>query len=97
MSRGIPIECINTHSLCIGGDNALALVGYSDCQIQKMRRRQGATFKEYVHEQLSVFSEGMSSSMKRSFGFINIEGCMFHDVTDTVLAMAYIASISLAT
>jgi len=92
VSRGIPIERIDTHSLRIGGANALALAGYSDRQIQKMGRWRGATFKEYVREQLSVFSEGMSTSMKKSFGFVNIEGGVFHGVTPTVLAMAYSTS-----
>ena len=54
-----------------------------------MGRWRGATFKEYVREQLSVFSVEMSSSMKKSFGFVNIEGGVFHDITDTVLAMSY--------
>jgi hypothetical protein len=31
--KGIPIERINTHSLCSGGANALPLSGYSDTQI----------------------------------------------------------------
>jgi hypothetical protein len=37
-TQGIPIERINTHSLQSGGANALALLGYSDTQIQKMSR-----------------------------------------------------------
>ncbi len=47
-TKGILIERINSHSLCSGGANALALVGYSDTQIQKMGRWCGATFKEYI-------------------------------------------------
>jgi hypothetical protein len=43
---GIPIKLINTHSLGCGGAKALALSGFSDTQIQKMGRWQGATFKE---------------------------------------------------
>ena len=34
--RGIPVKRIDTHSLCSGGANALALSGYSNTQIQKM-------------------------------------------------------------
>lgn len=41
VTRGIPIERINTHSLQIGGANALALASYSDQQIQKMRNMYG--------------------------------------------------------
>jgi hypothetical protein len=47
-TRGIPIECIDMHSLCSGGANTLALSGYSDTQIQKMGRWKGVTFKEYI-------------------------------------------------
>lgn len=36
--KGIPIERVNTHSLRIGGANALVLAGYNEMQIQKMRR-----------------------------------------------------------
>ncbi len=52
-NKGIPITRINTHLLRSGGANALALVGYSDMQIQKMGRWRGATFKEYIHEELA--------------------------------------------
>ncbi len=50
-NKGIPITRINTHSLCSGGANALALAGYSDTHIQKMGRWRGATFKEYIREE----------------------------------------------
>jgi hypothetical protein len=45
---GIPIECIDTHSLRSRGTNALALSGYSDTQILKMGWWKGTTFKEYI-------------------------------------------------
>ena len=57
--RGIPIDRIDTHSLCSGGANALSLAGYSDTQIQNMGRWKGKTFKEYIQEELHNFSEGM--------------------------------------
>ncbi len=63
-TRGIPIECIDTHSLHSGGANALALSGYSDTQIQKMGRWKGTTFKEYIREELACYSAGMSTNMK---------------------------------
>jgi hypothetical protein len=44
-TRGIPIERVDTHSLCIGGANALSLAGYSDRHIQKLGRWRGETFK----------------------------------------------------
>jgi hypothetical protein len=59
-AKGIPIDRIDTHSFRSGGANALSLSGYSDTQIQKMGRWRGATFKEYIREELACFSEGMS-------------------------------------
>jgi hypothetical protein len=50
MTRNIPIERIDTHSLQIGGANALSLSGYSKQQIQKMGGWRGETFLEYVRE-----------------------------------------------
>jgi hypothetical protein len=92
--RGIPIERIDTHSLRIGGANALHLAGYSDREIQKMGRWRGETFKEYVREQLSIFSDGMSRSMSKMFGFVNIEGGACHDISNTVVTMEYNAHVS---
>jgi hypothetical protein len=69
--KGILVEHINTHSLRSGEANALALAGYSDTQIKKMGRWQGATFKEYIHNELACFLTGMSWDMKTKFGFAN--------------------------
>lgn len=80
MVKGIPIQRINTHSLRSGGANALTLAGYSDTHIQKMGRWRGATFKEYIREELAVYADGMSRNMKTKFGFVNIAGNAFHDV-----------------
>jgi hypothetical protein len=49
-TRGIPIEHIDTHSLCSGGANALALSGYSDTQIQKNGKVERCDFQG-VHSQ----------------------------------------------
>ena len=81
--KAIPTERVNTHSLRSGGANALALAGYSDTQIQKMRRWRGATFKEYVRNELACFSSGMSRDMKPKFGFVNVSGNAFSDITNT--------------
>jgi hypothetical protein len=78
-TRGIPIACIDTHLLRSGGANALALSGYSDTQIQKMGRWKGATFKEYIREELACYSAGMSTHMKRNFKFVNVSGNAYHD------------------
>ena len=70
--RGISITNVDTHSLRSGGANALALAGYSDTQIQKMGRWRGATFQEYIRNELSLYADGMSKAMKRRFNFVNI-------------------------
>jgi hypothetical protein len=88
-TRGIPIDLIDTHSLRCGGANALALSGYSDTQIQKMGRWRGATFKEYIREQLACYSEGMTTNMKRNFKFVNVHGNAYHDVTSTCVLSDY--------
>ncbi len=84
-AKGIPIEQINTHSLRSGGANALALVGYSDTQIQKMGRWQGATFKEYIREELACYATGMSKDMKRKFNYVNIAGNAFTEIDSDAL------------
>ena len=81
-NKGIPITWINTHSLRSGGANALALAGYSDTQIQKMGRWRGATFKEYIREELACYAQNMSRDMKRKFNFVNIAGNAFTDIPD---------------
>ncbi len=88
-AKGIPIERINTHSLRSGGANALALSGYSDTQIQKMGRWRGATFKEYIRNELACFSAGMSRDMKQKFNFFNVEGNAFSDITHDIILTDY--------
>ena len=87
--KGLPIERIDTHSLRIGGANALSLSGYSDRQIMKMGRWRSATFLEYIRESLDEFSAGMSKSMQRRFEFVNVEGGVFRDVTNVTLNSDY--------
>ena len=88
-NKMIPIERIDTHSFRSGGANALSLAGYSDREIQKMGRWRSATFKEYIREELHSFSDGMSTSMKRKFNFVNIAGGVFHDVTSYIITQPY--------
>lgn len=85
--KRIPVERVDTHSLRSGGANALALAGYSDTQIQKMGRWRGATFKEYIREELTSFSAGMSTSMKQKFNFVNVAAGAYHNVTDVTAAV----------
>ncbi len=89
LTRGIPINSVDTHSLRSGGANALALSGYSDTQIQKMGRWRGKTFKDYIREDLACYSAGMSTSMKRNFKFVNIAGNVYNDVTDECVENDY--------
>jgi hypothetical protein len=92
-TRGIPIERIDMHSLRSGGANALALSGYSDTQIQKMGRWKGATFKEYIREELACYSAGMSTNMKRTFKFVNVSGNAYNGVTATCIEEDYTINI----
>jgi hypothetical protein len=93
---GVPIERINTHSLRSGGANALALSGYSDTQIQTMGRWKGATFKEYIREELTCYLAGMSLEMKWNFKFVNISGNAYNDVTGRCLEEDYNENLSVA-
>ena len=79
--RGIPTNHIDIHSLRAGGANALHLSGYPDREIQKMGRWRSDTFKEYITEQLSAVTKGMSTSMRRRFNFVNVEGGVLRDIT----------------
>jgi hypothetical protein len=84
-TKGIPIDRINTHSLCSGGANVLALAGYSDTQIQKMGRWRGATFKEYIRKELACCATGMPKDMKWKFKFINIARNAFTELNEDTL------------
>jgi hypothetical protein len=84
-NKGIPITRINTYSLQSGGANALALAGYSDTQIQKMDHWRGATFKEYIREELACYARGMSRDMKHKFNFVNIAGNAFTEIPKDTL------------
>jgi hypothetical protein len=85
----ILIDQIDTHSLHSSGTNALSLAGYLDTQIQKMGCWRGATFKEYIHDELACFMEGMSTSMKKQFNFVNITGNAFNTITDNLIKKEY--------
>lgn len=91
-AKGTPIERINTHSLRSGGANALSLSGYSEMEIQKMGRWRSATFMEYIREELACFSAGMSTKMRKKFGFVNVAGGAYTDVTNELLHTPYTAN-----
>ena len=53
---------------------------------------KGATSKEYIKEDLSSFSKGMSKIMKKKFVFVNNTGGAYSDIVDvtsTVVGMDY--------
>jgi hypothetical protein len=54
-----------------------------------MGRWRGATFKEYIREELANYSDGMSRAMKTKFNFMNVAGNAFRDITETVMFMEY--------
>jgi hypothetical protein len=89
ITRGIPIKCIDRHSLRSRGPNALALSGYSDTQIQKMGRWKGATVKEYIREELACSFAGMTKNKKKNLKFGNVSGNAYHDVTATCIQEDY--------
>ena len=93
-TRGIPVDKVDTHSLRIGGANALSLNGYSKEQIQKMGRWRGDTFLEYIRESLADFSMGMSMAMSKSFGFVSLEAGVYNDVTESTIASDYNVAVS---
>ena len=64
-ARGIPIDRIDTHSNRSGGACALKLAGYDDSAIRKMGpwAPNSSAFMEYIQQQLSSFSVGMSAKM----------------------------------
>jgi hypothetical protein len=50
-------------------------------ETQKMGWWCGATFKEYIREELACFSEGMSTKMKQQFHYMNVAENAFRDIT----------------
>jgi hypothetical protein len=46
-----------------------------------MGRWKGATFKENIREELACYSAGMTTNMKQDFGFVNVSGNAYHEVT----------------
>ena len=95
MTKGIPIQCINTYSLRSGGANVLLLSGFSDREIQKMGRWHSTTFKEYICEELICFSAGMSTKIKHKIGFVNIAAGAYHDITTYIVDQPYTVAPSL--
>ena len=79
-ARNIPLARIDTHSNRAGGACAMKLAGYDDESIRKMGRwlPSSNAFLEYIQQQLSGFSQGMSNKMRRIAKFTNMEGSANH-------------------
>jgi hypothetical protein len=52
-----------------------------------MGRWRGATFKEYIREELACYAREMSCDMKRKFNFVNIAGNAFTQINNKTLHM----------
>jgi hypothetical protein len=50
-----------------------------------MGRWRGATFKEYIREELACYVRGMSCDMKQKFNFVNKAGNAFTKINDKSL------------
>jgi hypothetical protein len=61
-----------------------------------MGQWRGATFKEYIREELACFSDGMSTSMKKQFEFVNVAGNALSKITDELMERDYNVNISTA-
>jgi hypothetical protein len=61
-----------------------------------MGRWRGATFKEYVRNELACFSTNMSKDMKQKFGFVNVSGNAFNDITSACVNADYATPLPVA-
>ena len=79
-ARNIPIDRIDTHSNRAGGACAMKLAGFDDESIRKMGRwlPSSNAFLEYIQQQLSTFTQGMSTRMSKIARFTNMEGSANH-------------------
>jgi hypothetical protein len=61
-----------------------------------MGRWKGATFKEYIREELACYLAGMTTSMKRNFKFVNVLGAAYHNITAQCIKQDYNISCAAA-
>ena len=80
--HGFQVSQISSHSLRAGGEMALHLNNIPTHTIRKMGRWSSDTFLDYIHEQIAVFSAGLSTAMGKSILFHNIG---FQGITAPVL------------
>ena len=79
-SRNIPLDRIDTHSNRSGGACSMKLAGFDDEIIRKMGRwlPLSNAFLEYIQQQLSGISQGMSAKIRSIARFTNMEGSANH-------------------
>ena len=65
---------VSSHSLRAGGALAMHLARVSIQQIKIQGRWKSNTFENYIHEQISAFSAGLSTKMSRHHQFRQIAG-----------------------
>ena len=77
-ARGIPLNYRNTHSLHTGGKYTLVASGHKDRDIQKRARwaPKSNAVMEYIQQQLSTFSAGVSAKMSTAPHFVNMDGAV---------------------
>ena len=80
--HGFQIGQISSHSLRAGGAMALHLNHIPTHTIRKMGRWSSDTFLDYIHEQIAVFSAGLSTAMGKTILFHNIG---FQGITAPIL------------
>ena len=70
--HGFEAAQISSHSLRAGGAMALHLNKVPTHTIRKMGRWSSDTFLDYIHEQIAVFSAGLSTAMGSTIFYHNI-------------------------
>ena len=73
-ASGFPRQSVSSHSLRAGGAMAMKLNGIDRDTIKKFGRWSSDTFLMYIHEQISAFSQGVSTTMSNEILFQNIAG-----------------------
>ncbi len=70
---------VSSHSLRAGGAMAMHLNGTPHDTIKKQGRWCSDTFLMYIHEQISGFATGLSTTMSQAIPFRNIAGPTLYD------------------
>jgi hypothetical protein len=71
--HGFQVAQISSHSLCTGSAMALHLNNFPTHAVQKIGRLSSDTFLDHIHEQIAVFSAGLSTAMGKNILFHNID------------------------